>query len=63
MINNYTTSGSDTNLVIPGSDFPEVGTYSFSVTANNGVEESDPVTTSVTGAHASKLHVVLSLMT
>ena len=54
MINNYTTSGTETSLMIPGSDFPEVGTYSFSVTAYNGVEESDPVTTSVTGMH---LHV------
>ena len=51
VINNYTTSGTETSLVIPGSDFPEVGTYSFSVTTNNGVEESDPVTTSAPGAY------------
>ena len=50
MISNYNTSGTETSLVIPGSDFPEVGTYSFSVRANNGVEESDPVTTSAPGA-------------
>ena len=50
MFNNYTTSGNETSLEIPGSSFPEVGTYSFSVTAYNGVGESDPVTTNITGA-------------
>ena len=58
MINNYTTSGAEISLVIPGSDFPEVGTYSFSVTAYNGVEGSDPVTTSAPGTFI--LHVLCS---
>ena len=50
MFNNYTTSGTETSLEIAESTFPEVGAYSFSVTAYNGVDESDPVTTTFTGA-------------